>query len=93
MQNTEDHDKLKGLYYATSVMRMVLNNAPRLFFGERPETMMGRMLSWSAPLASNIMGMYINSTMRQDAIETNKQNIKDLHDKFAALEKQVKNGK
>ena len=71
-------------------MRMVLNNAPRLLWGDKPDNATKQMISWSAPLVSNIMGMYMNSKLREDAIETNKKHIAEMSEKLAALEQDVK---
>lgn len=80
---------MKGLYYATSLLRMLLNNGPRLLWGEHPQTATEKMLSWSAPLASNMMGMYINSQMRTNTIETNKNDIKKLEATVRDLQRQI----
>jgi cell division protein FtsB len=64
-----------GLYVAGTMAKAALNNLPKMFWGEHPHTVASRLLSWSAPVASNLVGLFMNMDMRQDTIEQNKSNI------------------
>jgi hypothetical protein len=79
-----------GLYFLSSLSRMLLNNAPRLIWGETPHTNTGRLLSWSAPLLSNMMGMFINMKMRDSTISENKQGLQHVEAELRTLKAELK---
>lgn len=78
-------DERKGLYVATSALRMMLNNAPR-FFGDTTPT--GKMVEWAAPLLSNMVGMAVNLNMRKGLTKT-KEWSQEMEERMVLVESKL----
>ena len=85
----EEQGHSTGLYIATALAKAALNNLPKLIWGDRPHTVISRLMSWTAPLAANIMGVFINLEMRKDTIERNRAKIEKLENEMEGMETQI----
>jgi len=87
----DDADKNeKGLYLASTLTRMALSGLPRLIWGDKPHTATARLMTWVAPAASGMLGMFMNNVMRKNAVEKNKASIDALKVEMVDIEKRLK---
>ena len=83
-------DNEKGLYFASTMSRMLLSNLPGIIWGPNPHSAAAKLMTWVAPAASGMMGMFINNKMREDAVAKNTKGLDDIRDEMHTLEANVR---
>jgi len=69
--------------------RMLLSNLPGIIWGPNPHSAAAKLMTWVAPAASGIMGMFINNKLRENAVAANTSELKKVHEQMDALEKRL----
>ena len=78
-----------GMYIASTLARAALHNLPHMLWGDHPHSVATRLISWTAPLAANVMGMFMNLELRKDAIERNRTEIDKLENTMERVQKKL----
>jgi hypothetical protein len=74
------------MYIASTLARTALRNLPHMLWGDHPHSVAARLITWTAPIAANVMAMFTNIELRKDAVERNRSEIEKLEHTIEHME-------
>ena len=57
--------------------------------GSNPHTITGKLATWFAPAAAGMMGMFINTKVRENAVKKNTKGLEDVRKELVAIKEKM----
>ena len=83
-ENNNNNGEDTGLYIASTFVRNFVQMIPQMF---SKSSTTGKVLEWSAPLLSNMVGMFVNLRMRK-GLKQGKNKTNSIEQRVSVLEKE-----